>query len=46
MPQTMHLLAATLPSVTRAVLDGQSHFATHTAPTLFADTVRGFLTQH
>jgi pimeloyl-ACP methyl ester carboxylesterase len=46
MPQTMRVLAATLPSVTRAVLDGQSHFATHTAPTLFADTVREFLTRH
>jgi pimeloyl-ACP methyl ester carboxylesterase len=36
MPQTMDALGAALPSVTRCKLAGQSHFATHTAPELFA----------
>jgi pimeloyl-ACP methyl ester carboxylesterase len=43
MPATMDALAATLPRVTRAPLDGQAHFATHTAPELFARAVTGFL---
>jgi pimeloyl-ACP methyl ester carboxylesterase len=42
-PARMDALAAALPLVTRAVLPGQSHFASHTAPALFADTVRRFL---
>lgn len=40
MPSTMDELAAVLPSVTRRTLAGQSHFATHTAPDLFAEVVR------
>ncbi len=43
MPATMDALAEVLPRSARAVLRGQSHFATHTAPALFADTIRGFL---
>ena len=42
MPATMAALAEALPKATRAVLAGQSHFATHTAPELFAETVRRF----
>lgn len=42
----MDALAAALPWVTRSVLDGQSHFATHTAPELFAGTLGKFLTQY
>jgi pimeloyl-ACP methyl ester carboxylesterase len=43
MPATMDALAATLPHLTRAPLEGQAHFATHTAPDLFARTVAEFL---
>lgn len=44
MPTTMDALAHALPASTeRVVLKGQSHFATHTAPGLFAETLRGFL---
>lgn len=43
MPATMDALAVSLPAVRRAVLAGQSHFATHTAPALFARTVADFL---
>ena len=43
MPATMDALAAVLPDVTRAIWPGQSHFASHTAPELFAATVRRFL---
>jgi pimeloyl-ACP methyl ester carboxylesterase len=43
MPETMDGLAVALPPVTRAVLAGQAHFATHTAPVLFASTVGEFL---
>lgn len=46
MPATMDALMDVLPNVTRAVLKGQSHFATHTAPGLFADTLHGFLSGH
>src|SRR3954466_7935518 len=42
-PATMDALAAVLPSVTRVVLAGQAHFATHTAPALFAQAVTKFL---
>lgn len=45
-PDTMDALAEVLPMVTRALLPGQSHFATHTAPALFADTLRPFLRVH
>ena len=43
MPQTMNELAASLPRVTQRVLAGQSHFATHTAPALFAIEMRDAL---
>jgi pimeloyl-ACP methyl ester carboxylesterase len=43
MPATMDALAAVLPHVTRQVLAGQAHFATHTAPLLFAAAVATFL---
>ncbi|MFI7545327.1 alpha/beta fold hydrolase [Actinoplanes sp. NPDC049599] len=45
MPATMDALAAALPKAERVVLAGQSHFATHTAPGLFAGVVRRFLEQ-
>jgi pimeloyl-ACP methyl ester carboxylesterase len=40
------LMDALPPTATPAVLKGQSHFATHTAPGLFASTVRPFLRAH
>jgi pimeloyl-ACP methyl ester carboxylesterase len=40
MPATMAALADALPKAARVVLPGQSHFATHTAPALFAEAVR------
>ncbi|HKO26135.1 MAG TPA: alpha/beta hydrolase [Solirubrobacteraceae bacterium] len=43
MPATMDALAAVLPHLTRQRLAGQAHFATHTAPALFAGTVTTFL---
>jgi pimeloyl-ACP methyl ester carboxylesterase len=43
MPATMEALAAALPSAARTVLPGQSHFATHTAPDLFAAALTEFL---
>ncbi len=43
MPATMDELARALPDADRAVLAGQSHFATHTAPALFAEYLRKFL---
>jgi pimeloyl-ACP methyl ester carboxylesterase len=46
MPATMDALADALLKVTRAVWPGQSHFATHTAPELFAETLRRFLHDH
>jgi pimeloyl-ACP methyl ester carboxylesterase len=43
MPATMDALVNALPATTdRAVLTGQSHFATHTAPQLFAETLHNF----
>jgi pimeloyl-ACP methyl ester carboxylesterase len=42
-PATMERLATAMPSAARAVLEGQSHFATHTAPALFADHLLQFL---
>jgi hypothetical protein len=38
-PASMDALAAALPSATRTILPGQSDFATHTAPALFAAAV-------
>ena len=46
MPATMDELARALPEAERAVLTGQAHFATHTAPAMFADALRGFLHAH
>lgn len=46
MPTTMDTLADVLPAASRAVLAGQSHFASHTAPEMFAAAVRGFLHEH
>jgi pimeloyl-ACP methyl ester carboxylesterase len=46
MPETMDALAAVLPTAQRAVLDGLNHFATHTAPELWAATLRRFLQDH
>jgi pimeloyl-ACP methyl ester carboxylesterase len=43
MPATMDALAAVLPHLTRKVLAGQAHFATHTAPELFAESIATFL---
>jgi pimeloyl-ACP methyl ester carboxylesterase len=43
MPATMDALAAVLPRLTRTVLTGQAHFATHTAPAEFAGAVSTFL---
>lgn len=40
MPATMDALASALPHASRVVLAGQSHFATHTAPSLFAGALR------
>lgn len=45
-PQTMEALAETLPNAQRAVFPGEAHFATHTAPELFAATLRTFLHAH
>jgi pimeloyl-ACP methyl ester carboxylesterase len=45
-PSTMQRLAMVLPAASRAVLDGQSHFATHTAPELFADELLNFFRLH
>jgi pimeloyl-ACP methyl ester carboxylesterase len=47
MPATMDALMAALPATTtRVVFKGESHFATHTAPGLFAETLRRFLHRH
>jgi pimeloyl-ACP methyl ester carboxylesterase len=46
LPATMDALAGALPKATRAVLPGHSHFATHTAPGLFAETVGRYLREH
>jgi pimeloyl-ACP methyl ester carboxylesterase len=45
-PSTMERLATALPAASRTVLEGQSHFATHTAPELFAEKLLHFLHQH
>ncbi|MFG1922618.1 alpha/beta fold hydrolase [Cryptosporangium sp. NPDC048952] len=42
-PSTMDALARVLPKAPRVVFPGHLHFATHTAPDLFADAVRSFL---
>ena len=46
MPETMDALAAVLPHANRAILDGLNHFATHTAPEVWAGTLHGFLSEH
>jgi pimeloyl-ACP methyl ester carboxylesterase len=47
MPATMDALMAALPATTtRVVFKGESHFATHTVPGLFAETLRRFLHRH
>jgi pimeloyl-ACP methyl ester carboxylesterase len=45
MPATMDALAKAMPAATRVTLPGQSHFATHTAPELFAAELAKFLTK-
>jgi pimeloyl-ACP methyl ester carboxylesterase len=45
-PSTMERLVTAMPSADRALLDGQSHFATHTAPELFAEKILQFLRGH
>jgi pimeloyl-ACP methyl ester carboxylesterase len=45
-PSTMERLATALPAASRTVLEGQSHFATHTAPELFAKKLLQFLNEH
>lgn len=45
-PSTMERLATALPAASRTVLEGQSHFATHTAPELFAEKLLQFLYEH
>jgi pimeloyl-ACP methyl ester carboxylesterase len=39
----MDALSAALPQADSVTLPGQSHFATHTAPGLFAEALRAFL---
>jgi pimeloyl-ACP methyl ester carboxylesterase len=46
MPEAMDALAAVLPAAERAVLAGQTHFATHAAPEAFAAPLRRFLLAH
>jgi len=46
MPETMAALAAVLPRAHRATLDGLNHFATHTAPDVWAGTLHRFLSEH
>ncbi|GAB1690404.1 alpha/beta hydrolase [Krasilnikovia sp. M28-CT-15] len=43
MPATMDALADALPGAARTVLPGQSHFAPHTAPEMFAEALCRFL---
>ncbi|MEV4628528.1 alpha/beta fold hydrolase [Micromonospora sp. NPDC049523] len=45
MPTTMNNLAATIPGARQIIWPGQSHFATMTAPTLVADTLRRFFAE-
>ena len=45
-PDTMERLANALPTAERVVLEGQSHFATHTAPEMFAAKLRKFWSEH
>jgi pimeloyl-ACP methyl ester carboxylesterase len=45
-PATMQRLATAMPAAGRTVLEGQSHFATHTAPELFAKKLLQFLYEH
>jgi pimeloyl-ACP methyl ester carboxylesterase len=45
MPTTMNALAKTIPRARQIIWQGQSHFATMTAPTLVADTLRQFFAE-
>jgi pimeloyl-ACP methyl ester carboxylesterase len=45
-PSTMEQLAMALPGARRVVLEGHSHFATHTAPELFAENLLNFFEGH
>jgi|SRR5690348_826686 len=45
-PATMERLANALPTAGRVVLERQSHFATHTAPEMFAAKLRMFWSGH
>jgi pimeloyl-ACP methyl ester carboxylesterase len=42
----MDALARSLPHAERVVWQGQTHFASNTAPDVVADTLRGFLARH
>lgn len=42
MPSTMNALVGVIPGVREVIWEGQSHFATMTAPALVADTLREF----
>lgn len=42
MPETLNALALAVPNAERLVLAGQAHFATHTAPALFANSLLNF----
>jgi len=45
MPTTMDALAAALPAARRVIWQGESHFATMTAPDQVADTLRELLAE-
>jgi pimeloyl-ACP methyl ester carboxylesterase len=45
MPTTMNALAKTIPRARHIIWQGQSHFATMTAPALVADTLRQFFAE-
>ena len=45
MPATMDALAEVMPSAEQVTLAGQSHFATHTAPEVFAAELTRFLSR-
>ncbi|MGW3784216.1 alpha/beta fold hydrolase [Micromonospora chokoriensis] len=45
MPTTVDALAAAMPTARHVVWPGQSHFATMTAPNLFADALRQFFAE-
>jgi len=45
MPTTVKALATAIPRAREVVWQGQSHFATMTAPALVADTLRHFFAE-